>query len=191
MDTESLAWRTRTWGTRGWWWGLPLHSDQGLWNHLDLFMPLNRWCCFHNPDCPVGESSLGHLSASLAHGSAEGEWVHKAELPWKCLPLLEGLIELGTPCRPALAICLLNTCHRSLMQSLCCQQESTLGGQGPLPSVNLFGHLDNGVISDTYDGPQGGVFGGSLFGFLFLGSLGAPSMLFLLNGGHIVDQMLQ
>ena len=39
------------------------------------------------------------------------------------------------------------------------------GSQGPLPSINLFGHSDNGIISGTYEGPHGGVFRGHLFEF--------------------------
>ena len=49
------------------------HFGEGLWHHLDLLLLLNQECCFHDPDCPAGESSLGYLVASLAHGSAEGE----------------------------------------------------------------------------------------------------------------------
>ena len=46
---------------------------KGLWCCLDQILPLNLQCCFLDPDDPVGESSLGHLVASLAHGSAEGK----------------------------------------------------------------------------------------------------------------------
>ena len=65
------------------------------------------------------KSLLGHLAASLGWGSVEGEQVHKAEWPQEHLLLLRDLIELGAPCRPALAICQHNFCHISLMQ-LCC-----------------------------------------------------------------------
>ena len=51
------------------------HSSEGLWCCLDLLLPLNWECHFHDLDCPVGESSLGHLAASLHHGYAEGSWV--------------------------------------------------------------------------------------------------------------------
>ena len=85
------------------------HSDEGLWHHLDLLLPLDQERCFCDPDHPVGESSLGHLASSLAHGSAEGEQVHKSEQPQWHLLLLEGIIKLDVPCRPAIAICLLNS----------------------------------------------------------------------------------
>ena len=103
------------------------HSGDRLWCHLDLLLSLNWEHHFHDPDCPVGESSLACLAASLAHGSAEGGQVCKAEQPQEHLLLLEGLIKLGAPCRPTLAICLIDSCSSSLMQSLCCQWESMLG----------------------------------------------------------------
>ena len=52
-------------------WDCPWHSGEGLWCHLDLLLFLSQECCFHDPDCPVRESSLGHLAASLPQGSAE------------------------------------------------------------------------------------------------------------------------
>ena len=71
------------------------HSGEGLWYHLDLLLLLNWEHHFCDLDHPVGESSLGHLVASLAYGSAEGAHACKAELPWR--HLCEGLMKLGVP----------------------------------------------------------------------------------------------
>ena len=49
------------------------HSSDVLWCHLDLLLPLNQECHHCDPDCPARESSLGHLAAFPAPGSAEGE----------------------------------------------------------------------------------------------------------------------
>ena len=149
-------------------------------------VPLNQEHCFHDPDHPIRESSIGCLAASHACGSAEGDWVHKAEWLQECLLLLECLVKLGMPCRPALAIHLFNFCHSSLKQS---SGEHT-GSHCPFPLINLFSHLENGVISGTYKGPHGGVIRGHLFSFLCLLSSGVPLMLFLPHRGHIVEQML-
>ena len=100
------------------------HFGEVLWHHLDLLLLFDGECHCHDPDCPVGEPSLGHLVASLAHGSTEEEWVHEAEQPQEGFLLFEDLIELGAPCRPALAICQLNSWCSSLMQSLCCWWKS-------------------------------------------------------------------
>ena len=111
----------------------PWHSGEGLWHHLGLLLPLDQEHHFRDPDCPVEESSLGHLVASLACGSAEGDQVCKADWPWEHLLLLEGLVKLSAPCRPAIAICFFNSCHSSLMQSSCCWWESTLGASVQSP----------------------------------------------------------
>ena len=105
------------------------HSWEGLWDHLDLLLPLNWKCCFHDLDFPVGESSLGHLAASFACGSVEGDWIFEAEWPWEHLLILEVLIKLSAPCRLALAICLFNSCHNSLGQLLCWWWENTPGAK--------------------------------------------------------------
>ena len=65
------------------------------------------------------------------------------------------------------------------------------GSQSPLSLINLLGHMDNGIISGTYEGPHGGVLRGHLFSFLCLWSLGAPVVVFLPHGGCIMEQTLQ
>ena len=85
------------------------HSCEGLWCCLNLLLPLDQEHHFHDPDSPISESSLGHLVASLACGSAEGDQINKAEWPQECLLLLEGPVKPGAPCRPPLAlICLIH-----------------------------------------------------------------------------------
>ena len=129
METQSLNWRTRTWGLGDDDEDCLQHSGKGLWCHLDLLLPLDWECHFCDSDHPLRESSLGHLVASLVHGSAGGEWVLEAEQPQEHLLLLEGLIELGAPFRPALAMHLLNSCCYSLMQPSCWWWESILGAK--------------------------------------------------------------
>ena len=119
-----------------------------------------------------------------------GDWVHKAEWPQECLLLLEGLVKLCVPCRPALAIHLFNSCHYSLMQSSCCWQESILGANvHPLDKlVQPLGewHHQWHLWGSSWRGALG-----HLFSFLCLLSSGAPLVLFLPHGGHIVEQTLQ
>ena len=53
-------------------WDCLQHCGEGLWHHFGLLLFLNQEHHLCDPDHLVGESSLGHLAASLPHCSAEG-----------------------------------------------------------------------------------------------------------------------
>ena len=106
-------------------WDGPQHSDEGLWHHPDLLLPLNWEHHFCDPNSSIRESSLGHLAASLPFGSSEGEWAHKVEQPWEHHLPLESSAKPGAPCRPALDIHLFSSCHSSLIHLSCWEPVST------------------------------------------------------------------
>ena len=114
-------------------WDCPQHCGERLWLCLDLLLLLDQECCLHDPDCPIGESSLGCLATSLPHGSAEGEWVCEAEQPQECLLFLEGSADPSVPCRSALDICWFNSCCSSVIWSSCCQWKTMLGANVHYP----------------------------------------------------------
>ena len=71
------------------------YSGEGFWCHLNLLLPLNWEHHLCDPDCLVGESSPGHLAASLTHGPPKGDQVY--EWPQEYLLPLEALVKHHVP----------------------------------------------------------------------------------------------
>ena len=100
---------------------------KGLWGHLGPHLPHDQEHHSHDSDCPVSLPSAILWPPLLV---VLQRWVNLWS--WAAhehLLLLECLLKLGAPCRPALAICLLKSCHNSLIQSSCWWGESTLGAK--------------------------------------------------------------
>ena len=167
------------------------HWAEGLWCHLDLFLPLEQECLLH-ANYPAWVSCFSHLAIPIPRGPAEGEQACEMEWMWESLwPLKEGLANLVSLCRPALALCLASSWCSSLMHLSCCLWGNTLGPIACSPCrlvLSPSGSLHRGDPKRVCMVGCSGTDSACDFRLWFSG---VPLILFSLHGGHIAEHALQ